>query len=415
VLVVGTTADYIEWIRQHCPGRAIFLTDPVLRQRARETNPAHSEEVLCDLSDYDHALDALKAHLLQWDLCLNGITSFDCESMPLAAFIARDLALAYPSMEAVSNCRDKFISKKIWRENGLRCPQTQGVKSAPEARNFQHQMGGACVLKPLYGSGSELIFCCDSAFECERRFQDISKGLQYRRSNRLYGLMSVGNDEIIAEEYVKGDEYSCDFIIENGYIHVIRMARKVLFRNSPFGTANAYILPAVLPDGIDLQTLERTLFQSARVLGLSRAICMLDFLIRDNEIVLLEIAPRPGGDCLPFLIRQHNGLDMLKLSLDFAQQQPIRLPESARAGSHIGVRLHARHGGVLTKIDAGQLRSDRHVCQVHLTRRPGHVIRMPPDDYDSWLLGHVIFAAASDFEPETQCEQILERITVEII
>ncbi|MFC1817154.1 acetyl-CoA carboxylase biotin carboxylase subunit family protein, partial [Thermodesulfobacteriota bacterium] len=232
---------------------------------------------------------------------------------------------------------------------------------------------------------------------------------------RLYGMMSAGSDGILAEEYVEGEEYSCDFIIENGRIHVLRMARKVLFKNSPFGTADAYILPAALPDGIDRQYVERTLYQSARLLGLSRAICMLDFLIRDNEIVLLEIAPRPGGDCLPFLIRQNSGLDMLKLSLDFAQQRPIRLPISASAGSHIGVRLHARHGGVLQKIDAGKLRPDRHVCQIHLTRRPGHVVQMPPEDYDSWLLGHVIFAAASNLEPETQCEQILERIAVEIV
>ena len=119
VLVVGTTADYIEWIQQHCPGRAIFLTDPMLRQRACETNPAQPEEVLCNLSDYYYRSETLKVHLLKWKLCLDGITSFDCESMELAAVIAKDLALSYPSVGAVNNCRDKFVSKKIWQHNGL--------------------------------------------------------------------------------------------------------------------------------------------------------------------------------------------------------------------------------------------------------------------------------------------------------
>jgi biotin carboxylase len=415
VLVVGTTADYIEWIQQHCPGRAIFLTDPGLRQRACETNPAQFEEILCNLSDYDHALEALKAHLLKWELCLDGITSFDCESMELAAVIANDLALSYPSVEGVNNCRDKFVSKEIWHHAGLRSPKSQRVKSAVEAIQFLHRMGGACVLKPLYGSGSELIFCCDNKFECERHFQDILNGLQLRRSNRLYRLMSAGNDGILAEEYVEGNEYSCDFIIENGSINVIRIARKILFENSPFGTANAYILPASLPEGIDRQCFERTLHQSASVLGLSRAICMLDFLIQDNEIILLEIAPRAGGDCLPFLIRQHSGLDILELSLDFAQQRPFRLPQPASDCSYIALRLHAMHGGVLKKIDAEKLRPDQDVCQVHLTRRPGHVVRMPPEDYDSWLLGHVIFAASADLDPEMQCKQIIEQIVVEFV
>ena len=234
-------------------------------------------------------------------------------------------------------------------------------------------MFGACVLKPLYGSGSELIFCCDSEFECEKRFQDILNGLQLRRSNRLYHLMSADNSGILAEEYVEGNEYSCDFIIENGRINIIRIARKILFKNSPFGTANAYILPASLPEGIDRQDFERTLYQSASVLGLSRAICMLDFLIQDNEIILLEIAPRAGGDCLPFLIRQHSGLDILELSLDFAQQRPFGLPIPVSDCSYIALQLHARQEGVLKRIDTEKLRPDRHVCHVHLIRRPGHV------------------------------------------
>lgn len=39
VLVVGTTTDYVDWLRQAAPGNALYLTDPQLRRAAREAPP----------------------------------------------------------------------------------------------------------------------------------------------------------------------------------------------------------------------------------------------------------------------------------------------------------------------------------------------------------------------------------------
>ena len=36
---------------------------------------------------------------------------------------------------------------------------------------------------------------------------------------------------------------------------------------------------------------------AAQAVGLTRALCMVDFILQANELVFLEIAPRPGGDC----------------------------------------------------------------------------------------------------------------------
>ena len=136
VLVVGTTADYIDWIRNTQPGRALFLTDPGIRQRAGEAPPDPSEEILCDLTTKPRVLDALEKHLGRWRIHLSGVACFDCESMALAAEIAAAHHLPYPSVEAVLRCRDKFIAKTIWRESGVRCPRAKRVTSADEAAAF---------------------------------------------------------------------------------------------------------------------------------------------------------------------------------------------------------------------------------------------------------------------------------------
>jgi len=414
VLVVGTTPDYIDWIRLSCPDRALFLTDPAARRQAREPCPSPAEEILCDLTDYDRVKKKLQRHLLEEKLHLGGIASFDCESMELAAVLAPQYGLPYPSVQAIQNCRDKYLSKSLWQKCDLHTPRNRLVRSAKEAAAFFRELGAACVLKPLSGSGSELIFRCDSAYDCEHYFLKIQSGLQQRRTQRLYRPFSADDAAILAEECVDGCEYSCDFVIEDGRVEVIRLTRKIISRHKPFGTALGYFLPASLPDEIAACDLPPTLHRSAAALGLERALCMLDFMVCNGRMVLLELAPRPGGDCLPFLLRRSRRLDILKLFMDFSQKRPLQLKPPPDMRSYIGLRLHARQSGILKKIDAHRLQQDARVHEIHLIRKPGHAIKIPPDDYDSWLLGHVIFEPDATGEVEGQCHELLAKIALEI-
>ena len=141
---------------------------------------------------------------------------------------------------------------------------------------------------------------------------------------------------------------------------------------------------------------------------------MADFVIRDGRPLFLEISPRPGGDCLPFLLRRVWNLDMLKLSLEFARQRPFPTARSSDGNIYIGLRLHASEAGVLRTLDTQPLNQDPRVLEVYLSRKPGHIIRMPPADYDSWILGHVIFLPTEGPDLETQCYELLAAIVVEI-
>ena len=414
VLVVGTTPDYIDWIRRRCPDRALFLTDPAARRQAVEPSPPPVEEVLCNLSDYYKVRQVLHHHLRHENIRLDGVACYDCESMELAAVLAQEFSLPHPSVQAVNNCRNKYLTKTLWARHSLVTARVRQIRSATEAVHFHQDLGGPCVLKPLGGSGSELIFRCDSERDCKQYFAKIVDGLRQRRNNRLYRSFRTSDPVILAEEFVLGEEYSCDFVIENGRVEVIRLTRKILSSRGPFGTASGYLLVGPLPEEIKEFDFRETLCQSAAVLGINRAICMLDFMVCENRIVLLELSPRPGGDCLPSLLRCCLNLDVITLYLDFCQQRPWRLQKPANSNPCLGLRLHAERSGSLKKVDTRQLQHDSRVREIHLTRQPGHQIKMPPDDYDSWLLGHIIFDPDVDTAPEAQCRTLLEKLVVEV-
>jgi hypothetical protein len=137
---------------------------------------------------------------------------------------------------------------------------------------------------------------------------------------------------------------------------------------------------------------------------------MVDFILTDEGISLLELTPRPGGDCLPHLIRHSSGLDMIGLALDVAEGKQLRLPEMSSWRSLVGLRLFARKNGTLTRIDAERLRSDKRVLEAVLKRGNGHQVLMPPDDYDSRLLGHVIFEPNSWARVESECDELAAKL-----
>jgi biotin carboxylase len=415
VLVVGTTADYIAWIQRTCPRQALFFTDPEVRRTAAEPCPSAEEELRGNLSDYRRASRRIEEHLNKYGLGLEGIACYDCESMELAAVLAKHFALAYPSLQAVRNCRDKLQAKRLWRARRLNTPPATAIGSADEAIDFFRAVGAPVVLKPTSGSGSELVFKCTDAQSCADSFRLIRRDLQQRRTHRLYRSRTpAAGPLIMAEGFSEGTEYSCDFVVEDGRARVIRLARKIKARGEPFGTILGYLLPAQLPAAVSKDRFNRILYQSAAVLGIERAVCMLDFIVSQGDIVLLELAPRPGGDCLPFLMRRGYRLDMLKLQLDFSRRKTPAATPLAAEKPLVGLRLLARGSGTLKDVDFSALKSDPRVIEIQLIRQPGHRITLPPADYDSWLLGHIIFTPDDKTDVTTQCSALLDRIPVEV-
>jgi len=219
---------------------------------------------------------------------------------------------------------------------------------------------------------------------------------------------------ILAEEFILGREYSADFIIENDNIQLIRVAKKLHDNALVFGTTMAYVVPAKLPGWINHDALAEKFRKAADALGINHAICMVDFIIGKDEVIFLELTPRIGGDCLPHLIRRSCGLDTIGLALDFAEGKKYDIPPRHRWKEHVGMRLFSSDSGKLININCDELSRDNRVREIFIKREPGEEIVVPPDDYDSWLLGHVLFEPESGVPLRTQCNDLRKKIFIDV-
>ncbi|HCY85570.1 MAG TPA: biotin carboxylase [Desulfobacteraceae bacterium] len=413
VLVVGTTADYIDWIRKAVPERALFITAPSIRKTAAEDRPKEHEEILVPLTDPAGIRTALDTHLARYKIRLTGITCFDCEHMGLTADLAERLKLTYPGRKAVDTARDKFVSKRLWQEAGLRCPSVSMVNTAEDARCFMAGLPHGMVLKPVAGSGSELVFKCRTPGQADAAFDVIRDELKKRLANPLFH--SGQPDLMLAEEMIPGPEYSCDFIMGKTSVQVIRITRKIKPRHLPFGTTTGYALVTDQNSHLDKKRLEETLFKAARTLGIHSGICMVDFILTDRQApVLIEMTPRPGGDCLPYLLRQAGGLDILSLALDVAQGKVPALNGNLRFTPMVAVKILAEKAGTLKNIDTREVAGDPRIREIFLSKKPGHVVVMPPQDYDSRVLGHIITLPDTPNYLDAQCGLMRLRVKTEM-
>ncbi len=410
--MVGTTPDYIDWIRIVRPGSSLFLTDYSARKKAAEAPPAPGEEVLSFLADDARAKKDLRRHLERWNIILQGIVCFDCESMELAANLARYYSLPYPGIESIKLCRDKYVSKNLWQKHSVMCPKVRLVQSSADVQAFMEELDGPCVIKPLTGSGSELVFRCMSKKDCDKWAQVLTLGLENRQLARLY---TNACKLFIAEEFISGDEYSCDFLIHGNHLEIIRLTRKIHAEDKPFGTIEGYALIPYPSKDLNTGLLEKYLYKAALALGIDNAICMVDFIVSDDQIYLLEMTPRPGGDCIPHLLRRSGRVDIISLALDFAGQKRMSIPGEQPNGQYVGLRLHAEKPGKIIKFDADRIKNDSRTCEIGLIRSEGHQVTMPPDDYDSWYLGYVIFQPADGVALEKQCNEIRQELILETV
>ncbi|MFT5698987.1 MAG: biotin carboxylase [Desulforhopalus sp.] len=413
ILVVGTTSDYVDLLRQSYTGRALYLTAQSERDKAEESDPLQGEEIACNLNDdVSVILQKIQEHLRLWNSSVNAVVCFDCESLELTALLARELSLPYSSPETIRRCRNKHTTKAIWREKGVPCPRHSLVHCAEEVVAFWQEIGSPCVVKPIGGSGSELVFLCSNRKTCEKSTHLILEGLTERKEVHLY---SNAIEKFVVEEFVAGNEFSCDFTIKGDQIEVLRLTKKLKYTKKPFGTINGYMLTNWQQACLDQKVLTPILLQGAKALGVDYAICMVDFIVDGDKILLLEMTPRPGGDCIPFLLNRAVGFDILGWSFNFAQNRKTAPPVTRISNNGlVALRFHAERGGIVTKINGNLLLRDPRTREVCLVTAIGHQITMPPFDYESWYLGYMLFQPIPDVPVEQQCQELRHLLEVEI-
>jgi len=422
VIIVGTTPDYVSRIYKTYPETTLFVLDPRFQGDSFLDQVDPSALLFTCLENFDGVLNSLLRHLSIHRSSARAVACFDCEYLILASNLARYLGLPFPSADAIARARNKFSSRRIWKEVGLQSPKAAIASGLEQTLAFFRLVKKDIVLKPISASGSELLFHCRQEEEILESVQIMQEQLPKRRSNPLFRAIPdpfFGATVIdpcgswVVEEFVSGPEFSCDFILHDGKVTVIRETGKIKASGQPFGSVLAYTFPPEYPERLRRQDLPHALEKAARALGFTWGYFMVDFIIQDGDPSFIEIAPRPGGDSIPDLVEIATGFDILGLYLDlmcgkFLAPRANKMPSESLAS----INLYGTKEGVLTRLDPSQVLAHSSVKALFLKKKMGDKITLPPDDYDNRLLGYCIVTREKDWNPRALYEDLRGRLKV---
>lgn len=304
-----------------------------------EHNPGHQfahEYYNVSTTDKDAVLELAKK------LKVDGIVCYVADSgAPTVAYVAEKLGLpSYPSksIEILTN-KDKF--RQFQKENGFNIPKARGYSSYEEAEADFHNFKMPVMIKPVDSSGSKGISKMDNIALLKEK---VSNALNFSRAKRF-----------IIEEYIEnyGPHVGGDGFCVNGQL-VFRCFSNEYFSNdrlNPFVSILA-TWPYVMPERIQNKIHD----EIQRVLSLlNMQTGALNFDIRvdgEENVYIIEMAPRNGGDYNPHAIKYATGVDLIEYTIKAALGEDCTdLKMVAPKGYWASYLLDSSNNGVLKGIE----------------------------------------------------------------
>lgn len=243
------------------------------------------------------------------EIKIDGICSIASDlAMLTVNYVAEKLNLIGNSLECTKITTNKYEMRKILSSNGVPCPYFKLIKDLKDIKN--ENFNYPVIIKPTDRSGSRGVYKIGNREELIEKINESQK--------------QSFNNEIILEEYIHGNEYSVEGISQNGNHKILQITRKYT-TGAPNFIEIAHEQPAELSEELK-DKIESVVLKSLKALKIQNGASHTELKIYNNEIKIIEIGARMGGDFIGSdLVEISTGIDFIKLVLDVALNNPINL------------------------------------------------------------------------------------------
>lgn len=177
---------------------------------------------------------------------------------------------------------NKYEMRRALRDAGVPCPGFLKVTEPPAESALCH-MRYPMIVKPTDRSGSRGIFRVESYEElCRAVPQSAESSFEH---------------SAIIEEYITGEEYSCEGISFAGEHRLLAFTKKYT-TGAPHFIETGHTEPSDIPAAM-LETAGRSILRALDALHIEYGASHSEFMLTpDGEARIIEIGARMGGDCI---------------------------------------------------------------------------------------------------------------------
>lgn len=387
VLVLAASVYQLDAIRT-----AIRLGYRTVTVDNRPANPGHAMADACydvDTTDLAGVLDVARRERV------DGIISPCTDvAVPTAAYVAGQLGLpGVPYASTLVTC-SKVRFREFLGSEGFACPKAIPIDAAfvPPDGLFDRRW----VIKPNRSSGSKGVLIVDSA---PALAASLASSLAFDPEGR--GVL---------EECVEGHHGTCEGFLCDGRIEFSLLLDRETAA-PPYVATHGHRVPTSLPDPDVRRTLGTIDAVLAR-LGIVDGPFDCDFVVRRDDVVLLEISPRLGGNSIAPLLRVSTGVDLTEASIRAAcGESPAFPPSVAVQPAGLALLGAARSGALAYDADAvARLRGQPWVHHLEFDVEPGAPVE--PFIDGRRRVGEALVTGATRAEVDARVDELRREIDI---
>ena len=389
VLFVGYNAAYLRAIDGRVPsGSVVVIEEPDIIRKRNLYDAPKGFDCLSRIvpASYQQSAEALDLAVeLAAERPIAAVVPGLEYAVPAAAALAAKLGLPGATESAAQALRDKVRLREVAGAGGVRNPRWREVFGPEDILAFAGE--GPVVVKPANRQASVGVQLLDSvdAVTAAEAWERTSGAAEYEQvPDRPL------NWRFLAEERLRGPEYSIEALVRDGEIIFENVTAKTVIEG-PYPVELGHLLPAPLDP--DTQAAFGTAIRAlVAATGFRTGILHAEWILTESGPTLVECAGRCPGDYLIDLNDLAYGTKIRVALIDLLAGRPVALPRSAQRTSAIRF-LAAAPGTVtgVTGVDAAKGLPGVHDVEVDVEvgqevrpwasswDRAGHVIATGPD------------------------------------
>ena len=282
---------------------------------------------------------------------------------PTAAYVAEQMHLPGNPYRSVEILCDKEKFRNFQRENGFFAPRGCAYSDVSEAlRDIEDgRFALPAIVKPVDSSGSKGVSKIENIEYVEAK---LINALSFSRKGRiiLEEMVDTCGRQIVGDGFSVNGKLIFSYFADHHFDERCR---------NPFVPVSGSF-----PCSLSPEMLRRVNEEIQRLLLLlDMRTAAYNFEVRidhDQNIYLMEAAPRNGGNFIPEVIRYSCGLDLIEYSVRGAMGENIAV-ESLREpqGFYSYYVVHSIRDGVLDHVEINPEVRRKHVIEEHILSRPG--------------------------------------------
>jgi D-alanine-D-alanine ligase len=404
LLVVNTGSTKKRFIFQRL--KKLGLKVVVVNKEKNWAIPYVADWILVDTTQHQEVIKKVGAYLKKHHI--DGVITFWDDDIQLAAKICDKFGFIGNSLEHARTSQNKYLLRKFCHEHDLPAPHHILLTSLEAVELAKKTLQFPIVIKPTYGASSAYVIKVETPDDLDGIHQQVVSSLSVEVESAL-----TNGVDLVAEEYLEGEEVDIDLVIQNGKIKFSSVADNYGTKE-PYFIETTHVLPSNLPEesqsalvGMAEEVLEK--------LGIQNCCVHFEAKMTAKGPFPLEVNLRMGGDAVQLMIYKTWKVDLIEAAVKVALGIYVKKIEAKKVHKHVVCQtFEAPHSGVLSSLHISEgIEKWPFIVEFYFGKDVGDKVYVPPDHYE--YLGWVTVSGDSFLDVQENMQKALKAIRYEVV